>query len=117
MHSTLHTRVARIGLLTLVVGALSLPLFGQSMDPISAGTKNGEWPTYGGDLASRRYSPLDQVNATNFAKLEVAWRFKTENLGPTPEFQFQSTPLMVNGTLYFTVDAPRRRGRGPRRAK
>jgi quinoprotein glucose dehydrogenase len=107
MHSTLHTRVARIGLLTLVVGALSLPLFGQSMDPISAGTKNGEWPTYGGDLASRRYSPLDQVNATNFAKLEVAWRFKTENLGPTPEFQFQSTPLMVNGALYFTAGSRR----------
>jgi len=107
MHSTLPTRVARVGLLTLVVGALSLPLFGQGMDTISMGTKNGEWPTYGGDLASRRYSPLDQVNATNFNKLEIAWRFKTENLGPTPEFQFQSTPLMVKGTLYFTAGSRR----------
>ena len=42
------------------------------------GAKNGEWPTYGGDLGNTRYSPLDQINASNFSKLEVAWRFKTE---------------------------------------
>ena len=107
MHSTLPSRVARAGLFAVLVGALSLPLAGQSMDPISAGTKNGEWPTYGGDLASRRYSPLDQVNAANFNKLEIAWRFKTENLGPAPEFQFQATPLMVKGTLYFTAGSRR----------
>ncbi|MGE0464400.1 MAG: hypothetical protein AB7Q16_23780, partial [Vicinamibacterales bacterium] len=84
MHSTLQTRVVRAGLCSLVVGALSVPLAGQGGNPISAGTTNGEWPTYGGDLGSRRYSPLDQVNAANFNKLEIAWRFKTENLGPTP---------------------------------
>src|SRR6185503_17491295 len=44
-------------------------------------TKNGEWPHYTGDLAGTRYSPLDQINADNFNKLEVAWRFKTDNLG------------------------------------
>jgi glucose dehydrogenase len=38
-------------------------------------TKPGEWTSYGGDLASRRYSPLDQINKDNFGKLEVAWRF------------------------------------------
>ncbi|MCC7179884.1 MAG: PQQ-binding-like beta-propeller repeat protein [Acidobacteria bacterium] len=107
MHGTLQTRVVRVGLCSLVVGALSLPLAGQGVSPISAGTTNGEWPTYGGDLASRRYSPLDQVNAANFNKLEIAWRFKTENLGPTPEFQFQATPLMVKGTLYFTAGSRR----------
>ena len=62
----------------------------------------GEWRTYGADLASTRYSPLDQINASNFKNLEVAWRFKTDNLGPRPEFNLQSTPLMVNGTLYTT---------------
>ncbi|MGE3887371.1 MAG: PQQ-binding-like beta-propeller repeat protein [Vicinamibacterales bacterium] len=107
MHSTLQTRVVRAGLCSLVVGALSVPLAGQGGNPISAGTTNGEWPTYGGDLGSRRYSPLDQVNAANFNKLEIAWRFKTENLGPTPEFQFQGTPLMVKGTLYFTAGSRR----------
>ena len=43
-----------------------------------SGAKNGEWRTYGGDLASTRYSPLDQINADNFNKLAVAWRFKTD---------------------------------------
>ncbi len=93
--------------LALFVAAAVLPLAGQSAAPAATGTKAGEWPTYGGDLASTRYSPLDQVNATNFDKLEVAWRFKTENLGPRPEFQFQATPLMVKGTLYFTAGARR----------
>ena len=50
------------------------------------GTQKGEWPTYGGDLGHTRYAPLDQINATNFDKLEVAWRFKTDSLGPRPEF-------------------------------
>jgi quinoprotein glucose dehydrogenase len=61
-----------------------------------------EWPTYGGDLASTRYAPLDQINKDNFSQLEVAWRFKTDNLGPRPEYNLQSTPLMVNGVLYST---------------
>ena len=69
--------------------------------------KVGEWPTYGGDLASTRYSPLDQINASNFSKLQLAFRFKTENLGPRPEFQFQGTPLMVNGRLFTTAGTRR----------
>ena len=51
-----------------------------------AGATGGEWPTYGGDLGSTRYSPLNQINGDNFGKLEVAWRFKTDSLGPLPEF-------------------------------
>ncbi len=51
------------------------------------GTKNGEWPTYGGDLGNTRYAPLDQITAANFNALEVAWRFKTDNLGPAPRVQ------------------------------
>ena len=81
--------------LALFVAAAVLPLAGQSAAPAATGTKAGEWRTYGGDLASTRYSPLDQINAANFNKLEVAWRFKTDNLGPRPEFNFQATPLMV----------------------
>ena len=66
-----------------------------------------EWTTYGGDLASTRYSPLDQITKDNFNKLEVAWRFKTDSLGPRPEFQFESTPLMVKGVLYSTAGSRR----------
>ena len=71
------------------------------------GTKNGEWRTYGGDLASTRYAPLDQINATNFGKLQVAWRFKTDVFGIRPDFNLQTTPLMINGVLYATVGARR----------
>ena len=80
---------------------VSLPLFGQS------GAKNGEWTTYGGDLGSTRYSALDQINASNFNKLEVAWHFKTDSLGPRPEFQYESTPLMVHGVIYVTAGSRR----------
>jgi len=67
----------------------------------------GEWTTYGGDLASTRYSPLDQITKDNFDKLEVAWRFKTDSLGPRQEFNFQSTPLMINGIIYTTAGTRR----------
>jgi quinoprotein glucose dehydrogenase len=67
-----------------------------------AGAPNGEWRTYGGDLGHTRYAPLDQITAANFGKLEVAWRFKTDNLGPRLEFNLQSTPLVVGGRLYST---------------
>src|SRR5690349_3695580 len=79
----------------------TLPVSGQS------GAKNGEWTTYGGDLANTRYSPLDQINSANFNSLEVAWRFKTDSLGPRPEYQFESTPLMVHGVVYTTAGSRR----------
>ena len=71
------------------------------------GAKNGEWRAWAGDTGATRYAPLDQINASNFSKLEVAWRFKTDNLGPRPDFNLQTTPLMVNGVLYFTAGAHR----------
>jgi quinoprotein glucose dehydrogenase len=70
-------------------------------------TKNGEWPHYTGNLDGSRYSPLDQINAGNFNKLEVAWRFKTDNLGTRPEYKLEGTPLMVNGMLYATAGTRR----------
>jgi len=72
-----------------------------------AGTRNGEWPSYAGDTGSTRYAPLDQINAANFGKLEVAWRFKTDALGPRPEFKLEATPLMVKGVIYSTAGTRR----------
>src|SRR5579872_4377785 len=72
-----------------------------------SGAKNGEWRTYGGDLGNTRYSPLDQINATNFDKLQIAWRFNTASLGPTPEFNLEATPLMARGVLYSVVGSRR----------
>jgi quinoprotein glucose dehydrogenase len=84
----------------LVVWA-TMPIAGQ------LGAKNGEWTTYGADLGNTRYSPLDQITADNFNKLEVAWRFKTDSLGPRPEYQFESTPLMAHGVVYSTAGTRR----------
>jgi quinoprotein glucose dehydrogenase len=80
---------------------LAAPVFPQT------GAKNGEWPAYGADLGNTHYSPLDQIDAANFGKLTVAWRFKTDSLGPRPEYQFESTPLMVRGILYTTAGTRR----------
>src|SRR5215831_19525110 len=72
-----------------------------------SGAKNGEWRSYGGDTGNTRYSPLDQINATNFKDLEVAWHFKTDSLGPRPEYQFEGTPLMARGVVYATAGSRR----------
>src|SRR5216684_3637298 len=65
---TFSQRTARAVSVAVMLLA-GLPLLAQE------GVKNGEWPNYSGDKGSTRYSPLDQINANNFNKLEVAWRF------------------------------------------
>ncbi len=87
-----------VGLVWLAVG-VSGQSGGGSGQP---STKDGEWPHYGADMKGTRYSPLDQINGSNFNMLEVAWRFKTDNLGPRPEYKLEGTPLMVKGVLYTT---------------
>jgi len=72
----------------------------QPQTPPPAGA---EWKTYGGDLSSHRYSPLDQINKENFSKLQVAWRLNTNMFGPRPDTLYATTPLMANGLLYATV--------------
>jgi quinoprotein glucose dehydrogenase len=70
-------------------------------------TKVTEWPSYAADLAGTRYRPLDQINASNFNDLEIAWRVKTDNFGDRPEYKLEGTPLMVNGVLYATAGSRR----------
>jgi quinoprotein glucose dehydrogenase len=53
-------------------------------------------------MRGTRYSPLDQINGSNFNQLEVAWRFKTDNLGPRPEYKLEGTPVAIKGILYTT---------------
>src|SRR5262249_2705701 len=62
---------------------------------------------YNGDVRGSRYSPLDQINATNFGKLEVAWSLKTDMFGNRPEFKLEGTPLVVKGVLYATAGSRR----------
>src|SRR5512145_2296979 len=95
------TRLFPLALVACFVAAASVTMRGQWKPRV------GEWPTYGADLASTRYSPLDQINATNFSKLQLAFRFKTASLGPREELNLQVTPLMVNNTLFFTAGTRR----------
>ena len=97
------------------------PVAGRARAPASSGstarprgqatgmpsTKNGDWTHYTADVRGTKYSPLDQINAANFNKLEVAWRFKTDNLGTRPEFKLEGTPLAINGVLYTTAGTRR----------
>jgi quinoprotein glucose dehydrogenase len=92
-------------LLTLAIAGTLATLSGQTTGQPS--TSKGEWPYYTGDIRGSRYSPLDQINASNFSKLTVAWRYKTDNFGPFPEFKLEGTPLMVNGVLYTTAGTRR----------
>src|SRR5262245_25818595 len=92
--------VLAVGLLLSGVHWTTATVEGQSTGQPS--TARGEWWHYTADLSGSRYSPLDQVNGSNFNKLEIAWRFKTDNLGPFPEYKLEGTPLMVNGTVYTT---------------
>ena len=92
---------------TITILSAALFVFPATISLAQHGTANGEWPTYGGDLGNTRYAPLGQITAANFKDLQVAWRFKTDSLGPRPEYNFQSTPLMVDGVVYSTAGSRR----------
>lgn len=97
-----------VAALSVGVGIVWITTIGASGDSTGQpSTKNGEWPQYTADLKGTKYSPLDQVNASNFNKLEVAWRFKTDNLGTRPEYKLEGTPLMVKGVIYATAGTRR----------
>jgi quinoprotein glucose dehydrogenase len=85
----------RRSVVVLLLGLSAVTLSGQN------GPKNpNEWRAYGAEPGSTKYSPLDQINKDNAKDLRIAWRFKTENYGPRPDFNSQVTPLMVNGVMY-----------------
>src|SRR3954463_3494583 len=71
------------------------------------GATNGEWRYYGGDAGNTKYSPLDQINAKNVKELSIAWRWKPDNFGPNLDTNWEVTPLMVEGKLYFTAGSRR----------
>jgi len=58
-----------------------------------------EWQTYLGDLASRQWSPLQQIDRTNVSSLEVAWTYHS-GAPEIPGLQLQFNPLVVAGVLY-----------------
>jgi quinoprotein glucose dehydrogenase len=91
-----------------VLTALVLAVVGlQAQSPGFPSTKNGDWLHYTADIHGTKYSPLDQITASNFNKLEVAWRFKTDNFGTFPEYKLEGTPLAIRGVLYTTAGTRR----------
>jgi quinoprotein glucose dehydrogenase len=86
----------------VVVFRVAPHVSGQTANAGTPSKDRGEWAFYNADVKGSRYMPLDQITAANFNKLEVAWHFKTDNLGPRPEYKLEGTPLMVKGTVYLT---------------
>jgi quinoprotein glucose dehydrogenase len=107
MSRTMIRSLLALALPAVVLGWLAIRISGQSAAANQPSTKNGEWTHYTADVRGSKYSPLDQINAANFNKLEVAWRFKTDNLGPRPEYKLEGTPLMIKGVLYVTAGTRR----------
>jgi quinoprotein glucose dehydrogenase len=68
-----------------------------------------EWLSYGGDKASSKYSPLDQIGRDNFSRLQVAWTWRSPDEAITkanPDLKtwvWESTPLMIGGVLYVST--------------
>jgi glucose dehydrogenase len=93
-------------------GFLAVSLHGQGLDPaLLLKAPTDTWPTYHGDYSGRRYSTLSQIDTSNVRDLTLAWVYRavTDSAGTIYVTQIKSTPLEVNGILYFTV--PTRSGR------
>ena len=90
--------------LIAVVGAATWTLLAP---PSPAHAQEGEWRYWGSDAASTRYSPLDQIDASNFGELEVAWTWRGDNFGPDADRLLRATPIYVDGRLYSVAGARR----------
>lgn len=64
---------------------------------------NGEWRRTNADAGSTRYSPLAQITPENVSRLTIAWTWRGDGFGTTTEVKNETTPLMVDGVLYFTA--------------
>lgn len=105
----INKRVCTITLLfALLTPGMTIGLRIQAQEA-KAPTAASEWPSYGGDKASSKYSSLDQVDAKNFRSLKVAWTWRSpdeEVVKAHPgltTWVWESTPLMVGGVLYVST--------------
>ena len=101
MNPTLRARSAGTIAALTALAALSLAA------PPTASAQDGEWRYWGSDASSTRYSPLDQIDASNFGQLEVAWVWRGDNFSPEPDPFLRATPIYVNGTLYSVAGSRR----------
>ena len=94
----LRNRVVVVILLLFALGLHARVVAAQGLDPAALlKPATDGWPTYNGDYSGQRFSTLDQINAGNVGSLALAWVFQPHASA------IKSTPLEVNGILYFTV--------------
>lgn len=101
-----QTRILK-ALLSLGAAFVLIALGARTYSSVSAQGRSWEWTHWGADEFSTRYSPLDQIDASTFGKLEVMWRWKAHNFGPEPDYTYRTTPLYVNGKLYAVAGVRR----------
>jgi glucose dehydrogenase len=104
MRDGLHSVASRIALLLAALGSTASPAIAQNE---LNSNPYGEWRFIWGDMAGTRYSPLDQIDASNFETLETAWVWRGDNYGRTADGVMRSTPIYADGILY-TVAGTRR---------
>lgn len=94
-------------LLLLCAWCFPVAVVAQGLNPADIlKPKPGTWPTYNGDYSGRRYSDLKQINAGNVRDLKSAWTYHADPGAEANMFgsrDIKSTPLMVDGVLYFTL--------------
>lgn len=98
----------RLILSAVILGTFAFGAFrlnARQASTLVRGNAPGEWRYWGGDAWSTRYSPLDQINASNFNQLQVAWQWNAGAFGE--DEYYRTTPLFANGRL-FTVATTRR---------
>lgn len=87
---------------------------------LSAQTKE-DWPFYGRDAGGSRFSPLTQIDKKNVATLKIAWEFHTGDVSDGSKYkrksEFETTPILVDGTLYLTTPFNRVIGLDPETGK
>lgn len=90
-------------LIALAICTLAAPYSASAGDDAAV----ADWPAYGGDAGGRRYSPLAQIDRSNVAQLKVAWEYHTGDVSDgsdgRPKSAFETTPVVANGTMYFTT--------------
>ncbi|HJU76190.1 MAG TPA: PQQ-binding-like beta-propeller repeat protein, partial [Gemmatimonadaceae bacterium] len=102
---SLGMAVVSAGMLAAILAIRVDPSTAAQGTQLVRGNAPGEWRVWGADAWSTRYSPLDQINASNFNSLEVAWQWNAGAFG-SDEY-YRTTPLYANGRL-FTVATTRR---------
>jgi alcohol dehydrogenase (cytochrome c) len=96
--------------MAVAAAVFAVPAFAASdvsVDPKTLGKPPVDsWPTFNGDYTGQRYSTLKEINTENVDKIAQRWVFKITSVGAqrgAAEPIIKSTPLLVNGVLYFTI--------------